>query len=290
MTDAAFSRRNHITNAIAADALAFNPLGGARLLKAWSRLLSEAQPYGVIEDIAREAELFGEPLRRLIAALLSIRAVQEEPAGLRLMLNSAEAQEKAFFLEGLAYARHKHKDANQIEITLSPPSRPSRLMERLPKQGFAWAGLHDTKDNLIDLASRAKKQLVIVSPFVDAPGLDWISHLFDTTEPSVQRVLVVRAAEQRVKNLLGSRAGYFRNNKSRVFSYAIPRESQGSLAIETFHAKIVLADRDRAYIGSSNMNLASREISMECGVTLTGPCVRPVATLIDIIVSISIVL
>jgi hypothetical protein len=109
-------------------------------------------------------------------------------------------------------------------------------------------------------------------------------------EPTVQRVLVVRAAEQRVKNLLASRADYFRNNKSRVFSYAIPRESQGSLAIETFHAKIVLADRDRAYIGSSNMNLASREISMECGVTLTGPCVRPVATLIDTIVSISIAL
>jgi phosphatidylserine/phosphatidylglycerophosphate/cardiolipin synthase-like enzyme len=160
-------------------------------------------------------------------------------------------------------------------------------MERLPKQGFAWAGLHDTKDNLIDLASRAARQLVIISPFVDDPGLDWISHLFDTTAQAVQRVLVVRAAEERVKNLLSRRSAYFANNHSRVYSYAIPRTAQGTPTIETFHAKVVLADRDRAYIGSSNMNLASREISLECGVTLAGPCVRPVATLIDTILSIS---
>jgi hypothetical protein len=287
MTFGQSSKRSNITNAVVANALSFNPMGAAKLLGAWSRLPSGLQSHAVIEDIAREADLFGEQLRRIIAALAAIRALKEEPTGPHLLLSHSEAEEKAAFLEGYAYALHSHKDANHIDITLSPPSRPSRLMEHLPKQGFAWAGLHDTKDNLVDLASRASRRLVIVSPFVDDPGLDWIAHLFDTSAPPVQRVLVVRAAEERVKNLLSRRSAYFANNGSRLYSYAIPRSAHGFLAIETFHAKMVLADRDRAYIGSSNMNLASREISLECGVTLTGPCVRPVATLIDTILSIS---
>jgi phosphatidylserine/phosphatidylglycerophosphate/cardiolipin synthase-like enzyme len=287
MTFSRTTPRSNIPNSAVADALSFNPIGASKLLEAWSRLSSSTQSHNLIEDIAREANLFGEQLRGILEALTSIHLVKEEPFGLRLMLSSVEAEEKAAFLEGYAYARHSHKDANQVDITLSPPSRPSRLMEHLPRQGFAWAGLDDTKDNLVDLASRASKRLVIVSPFVDDSGLDWIANLFDTTASSVQRVLIVRAAEERVRSLLSQRRAYFSSNNSQLFSYAIPRTTKESLAIETFHAKVVLSDRDRAYIGSSNMNLASREISLECGVTLTGPCVRPVATLIETIISIS---
>ncbi len=58
-------------------------------------------------------------------------------------------------------------------------------------------------------------------------------------------------------------------------------------AIETFHAKILLADSDHAYIGSANMNRWSRDVSMECGVIVSGPCVRPVATLVDAMISVA---
>ena len=288
MTFDAGARRGFISDSVAADSLSFNPLGAARILYALSKLPSKSHPNVVIDDIAREAGLFGEALRKLTASMASIGLVEADATGLRLALSVKDAEQKAAFLQGFAYARHQHRDANQVEITLSPPSRPSRLMELLPKQGFAWAGLHETKDNLIDLASRATGQLVIVSPFVDDAGLDWITQLFNTAPQDVKRILIVRATDARIKASLKQRTLFFESCKAKLYSYAIPRTgADAGLAIETFHAKIVLADRDKAYIGSSNMNLASREISMECGVTLWGPCVRPVATLIDTIISIS---
>jgi hypothetical protein len=35
------------------------------------------------------------------------------------------------------------------------------------------------------------------------------------------------------------------------------------------------------------MNRWSRDVSMECGVIVSGPCVRPVSTLVDVIISIA---
>ena len=57
--------------------------------------------------------------------------------------------------------------------------------------------------------------------------------------------------------------------------------------VETFHAKILLADDDKAYIGSANMTRWSRDFSMERGVILRGPSVRPVATLVDAVLGVS---
>jgi phosphatidylserine/phosphatidylglycerophosphate/cardiolipin synthase-like enzyme len=71
----------------------------------------------------------------------------------------------------------------------------------------------------------------------------------------------------------------------KILSYAIARDT--SRSIETFHAKILLADGDKAYVGSANMTRWSRDFSMECGVILRGPSVKPVATLVDAILAIS---
>ena len=73
-----------------------------------------------------------------------------------------------------------------------------------------------------------------------------------------------------------------------ILSYAISHDpALRSPAAETFHAKIILADDDKAYIGSSNMTRWSRDFSMECGVILRGPCVKPVATLVEAMIKIS---
>lgn len=288
MTGDGIVRRAFVSNSTTADSLGFNALGAATVLLALSNLHSGSHPGVVLDDIAKDAGILGESLRKITETMVSIGLLEVNTSGLRLMVSASEAQHKAAFLQGFAYAQHQQRDLNQVEITLSPPSRPSRLMEILPKQGFAWAGLHETKDNLIDLASRSVNRLVIVSPFIDDAGLDWIAQLFNTAAPDVKRILIVRGADSRVKALLRGRTQFFQNCDAKLYSYAVPRSGGDSpLGIETFHAKIVLADRDKAYIGSSNMNLASREISMECGVTLTGPCVRPVAALIDTIISIS---
>lgn len=68
---------------------------------------------------------------------------------------------------------------------------------------------------------------------------------------------------------------------AKVYDYALPRAD--STGIETFHAKVVLADWTDAYVGSSNMNRASLERSMEMGVLIRGDGARSVAIVIDAI-------
>ena len=75
---------------------------------------------------------------------------------------------------------------------------------------------------------------------------------------------------------------------ARVLTYAIAHDpALRTPIIETVHAKILLADVDCIYIGSANMNRWSRDVSMECGVVVSGPCVRPVATLVDAMISVA---
>jgi phosphatidylserine/phosphatidylglycerophosphate/cardiolipin synthase-like enzyme len=129
---------------------------------------------------------------------------------------------------------------------------------------------------------------VILSPFLDDVGMEWIEKLFAAPAAGVERVLVVRGADLASRELLESRRGEHARHGIRVYRYAIEHDPNTRDAkVETFHAKIVLCDKDAAYIGSSNMNRASRELSLECGVHIGGPCVRPVAALVDSILSIA---
>jgi phosphatidylserine/phosphatidylglycerophosphate/cardiolipin synthase-like enzyme len=277
-----------ISESVVADALPSDLLGAAEIMRQLAQLFPEHCSIGVIGDIARDANVQTDRVDGLLETLEQIGVLIRRPDTISLSVSSEDARDLAAFVRGYAYAKHQQRDLNQIEITLTPPSRPSRLMSILPKQGFAWAGLHETADNLIHLASCAKSRLVVMSPFVDEVGLDWIEQIFATTNQHVKRAFIVRAADDRVKQIIRQRRSLWSIYNAEVFSYAIPRDLPNTpWAIETFHAKIVLSDRDRAYIGSTNMNSASREISMECGVTIHGPAVKPVAALVDTIMSIS---
>ena len=78
-------------------------------------------------------------------------------------------------------------------------------------------------------------------------------------------------------------ASWLKVESVRVFNYSIPRlEGSGR---ETFHAKVVLCDRNAAYLGSSNMNAASLEQSMEMGVALQGRAAADVAVVLDAVLS-----
>lgn len=55
------------------------------------------------------------------------------------------------------------------------------------------------------------------------------------------------------------------------------------MGIETFHAKVVLADDDYAYVGSANMNRSSLENAMELGVLMRGEAARAVGRVVNAI-------
>jgi phosphatidylserine/phosphatidylglycerophosphate/cardiolipin synthase-like enzyme len=119
--------------------------------------------------------------------------------------------------------------------------------------------------------------------------LQWIAQLFETTaRKPLQRLLVVRGRDQAEIALLASQSSRFANFGVKIFGYSIAHDpGLRTPTVETFHAKILLADDDKAYIGSANMTRWSRDFSMECGVIIRGPAVKPVATLLDAILGVA---
>lgn len=271
-----------------ADAVVSDPLVAATLLVHLANRNSLSIRAGLLDDVARNQNITSQKLESILEALLGAGLLSQMQDGIGLAVPKSDALRYAAVLRGVAYAQYRQRDANQVEITLSPPAHPSRLMEMLPKQGFSWTRLYHTKDSLIELASQAEKRLVIVSPFLDREGIEWIGQLFEATErKSIQRIMIVRGRDQAEIEVLRKHGSQLSARGVDILSYAISHDpALRNPAIETFHAKILLADGNEAYIGSANMTRWSRDFSMECGVILRGPCVRPVATLVEAMIKI----
>lgn len=269
------------------DAVLSDPLGAEILLTALANSPGRMLGQALVADLSRKHNLTSDRAQTLLAALHATGVIRSGPNECELLVAPADALRYATVLRGVAFAQHRQRDANSVDITL-PPASPSRLMETLPKAGFSWARLFDTKDSLIELAGRAQRRFVIVSPFLDDEGLRWISALFEAARGATERLLIVRGRDETELSVLRSHAQALAGWNARILTYSVAHDpAVRSPVIETFHAKILVADDNRAYIGSANMNRWSRDVSMECGVIVSGPCVRPVATLVDAIVSIA---
>jgi phosphatidylserine/phosphatidylglycerophosphate/cardiolipin synthase-like enzyme len=270
------------------DAVLSDPLGAQILLTALAHSHSHVLRHSLLADVSRKEDVSSDRLQRVVGALTATGVVKVDQEACVLKVSPADALRYATVLRGVALAQHRHRDANTVEITLSPPAMPSRLMEMLPTTDFSWARLYNTKDSLIELASRARHRFVVVSPFLDDDGLRWIAALFEAARNAAGRTLIVRGRDEAEINLLRAHSSTFSASSARVLAYAVAHDpAVRAPPVETFHAKILLADYDHAYIGSANMNRWSRDVSMECGVIISGPCVRPVATLVDAIVSVA---
>ena len=270
------------------DAVLVDPLAAAALLVHLANCDSLSIRKVLLDDVARGQNITSQKLDLVLAGLLEPGLLSQTEQGISLTVSKADALRYAAVLRGVAYARYRQRDSNQIEITLSPPAHPSRLMEMLPKQGFSWTRLYDTKDSLIELTSQAERRLVIVSPFLDKEGLEWIGQLFGATEKKpIKRTMILRGRDQEEGDVLRGNELQLPPWNVNILGYAISHDpALRNPSIETFHAKIILADDDKAYIGSSNMTRSSRDCSMECGVILRGPCVKPVATLVEAMIRI----
>jgi PLD-like domain len=271
------------------DAALVDPLAAAALLVHLANCDSLSIRTSLLDDVARGQNITSQKLDLVLAGLLEPGLLSQTRDMVSLTVSKNDALRYAAVLRGFAYAQFRQRDANQIEITLSPPARPSRLMDVLPKQGFSWTRLYHTKDSLIELASQAERRLVIISPFLDKEGLEWIGQLFGATEKnSIKRTMILRGREQAETDMLRQNDLQLPPWDVNILSYAISHDpAVRNPAVETFHAKIILADDDKAYIGSSNMTRWSRDFSMECGVILRGPCVKSVATLVEAMIKIS---
>ncbi len=188
------------------------------------------------------------------------------------------------------YISNIHKDATNASVVLTKPPKPSNLEKKLSEFGWKTSELEPTARAFQNMVQTAKQRVVVMTPFFDIKGALWLQELFSLINADVERVLILRSLDS------PSRSDYpqgydtismwLKENAIRVLNYSIPK-IVGS-GRETFHAKVILCDRDAVYIGSSNMNTASLEHSMELGVTLHGRAAADAAIVLDAVISVAV--
>ena len=177
----------------------------------------------------------------------------------------------------------------RTEIVLTRPRDPSRLDEAIRLDTALSVHIEDTEEAFLSMVAEASNRLVVMTPFLDEVGARWVLNLFKSVKSEIQKELILRFLDD--PSNTSYPVGYPIVSKElsqlcvKVYDFALPRH--GSKSLETFHAKAIGIDNNRIYIGSSNMNWASKENSMELGVVLRGKTAGRLFRVIDKILLIS---
>lgn len=177
------------------------------------------------------------------------------------------------FLDGAAAMFSALPHDGRATTVVTFPASKIGVVRALPRTGFSYAGLVSSDEAFDRIADAAVNTLTVLTPFLNKDGLEYVVSLFRRSRAG-QKILVVRRyggalarASERIEEL--SQLGVD------VRNYTLPLPK----GFETFHAKVVLADQDLAYVGSANMTRFERR-SMELGVLVDGKAARVVASVV----------
>jgi phosphatidylserine/phosphatidylglycerophosphate/cardiolipin synthase-like enzyme len=183
------------------------------------------------------------------------------------------------------YRQHVHQDATEVQVVLTRPALSAALDAELTEMGWRIASTEHTDQAFMALVQRARQRVVVMTPFLDEPGAEWLKALLSPLPKQIDLTLVLRGLEDPLR--WDYPRGYpllrdwLRQRSGTVLNYSLPH-GLGSRR-ETFHAKLILTDSDIVYVGSANLTAASLEHSMEMGVVLKG---RAAAAISDVIVAV----
>jgi len=213
------------------------------------------------------------------------------PQGSRWYPNPAFQQAVAELATAMAaidfYRAQVHEDATEAQVILTRPMHSLKLEAQLLDAGWRIGTTEQTAKAFAGLIQRASHRLVVMTPFLDDAGAQWLKELIEPLRQGIEIVLILRSLDDPTrwdypKGFPGLRDWLVRKHV-RVFNYSIPRAPAPSR--ETFHAKVLLADTLFAYVGSANVTVASREQSMEMGVIVKGQAAAEVAIIVDAVIS-----
>lgn len=266
--------------------LSHRPGLAAALLAAWSEELPDStQTVRTLVDLAQLGVTEEQATLELLRTSANLFLLEEIPGGFRPKGDAhTKFKRLAFALNAVEhYARFVHKDSTTVRVVLTKPSKPSALERNLSEMGWRTSDIEPTNHAFHSMVSSACRRVIVMTPFFDVKGAVWLQELFSAVKPKVEQVLILRTLESPNKDGYpvgyDSIAGWLKGKAVRVINYSLPRSD--SFRRETFHAKVVLCDSDTAYLGSSNMNAASLEHSMEMGVALKGRAAADVAVVLE---------
>jgi hypothetical protein len=160
------------------------------------------------------------------------------------------------------------------------PAAPSAISGALPAEGPIHASIARTDEEIGRIARTAVSSLTIMSPFVNREGAEFAMRMFE--ESSASRRTLITRLEGSTRHALEPLLPKMISMGVRVLDYLLAADD----GFETFHAKVVIADGDLAYVGSANMTLYARH-SMELGVIVKGRPARAVSAIVRAVERIS---
>lgn len=177
------------------------------------------------------------------------------------------------FLDGAAamYATMPHDGRATTVVTF--PTSSVGIVRALPRTGFSYAGLMSSEEAFDRIADAETTRLTVLTPFLNNEGLDDVLELFGRTSAPEKNLVVRRygGALATARARLGELEPL--GVEVRNYTVSLPK------GFETFHAKVVIADHDLAYVGSANMTRFERR-SMELGIMVDGKAAKVVASVV----------
>lgn len=266
--------------------LAPRPGLAATLLDAWAGLPeSSVQSERSLIDLAQLGVTEERAARDMLVKAVELGLLDATAMGFRPRGRAHSMFRRlAFALYAIDYyVCAVHRDATTARVVLTKPPRPSTLEQKLSELGWRTSELEPTEHAFHSMVRSAQHRVVVMTPFFDVKGALWLKELFALVQPGIERVLVLRSLEDPTRKDypigFDTISSWLRADGVKVLNYSIPRVE--GVGRETFHAKVVLCDRNVSYVGSSNMNAASLEHSMEMGILLQGKTSADVATVVD---------
>ncbi len=170
------------------------------------------------------------------------------------------------------------------EVVLTRPRAPSQLDQVIGNDASLLVHIENTDDAFASLAASARTSLTIMTPFLDNVGAKWAVALFEAADRAVSKELILRFLQDSESDLYPegypSIADDLRRLQVKVYDFAVPRPDTTNF-FETFHAKVICADGERAYVGSANLSQHSKETSMELGMLVSGSAAARVKSILD---------
>jgi phosphatidylserine/phosphatidylglycerophosphate/cardiolipin synthase-like enzyme len=183
------------------------------------------------------------------------------------------------------YKSRVQKNATEVDIIATRPGRAVAFDRELANAGWQTPRPEETDESIAGLFVSAARSIVVMTPFLDQRGGSILKALLERAHDHVRITLILRYLDRRARN--DYPAGFplivdwLRERRVSVFNYSL--EQFPGAQIETFHAKLILVDGARAYVGSANMTGSSFETSVELGVILAGEAARQLSHLVDVI-------
>ena len=124
---------------------------------------------------------------------------------------------------------------------------------------------------------------------IDAEGFRWLRRIFEAATPECRKILILRNADRYAVELGVEHAEWLRALHVFVHDYHLSHDAASGrqLPIETFHAKLVVADETLSYVGSANLLSSSEGLCLETGFLVEGAAASDVARLVDAVLRVA---